>query len=149
MRLKNLIENYLKEGRMMMMATVSGDQPWNATLYYVSDDKLNIYWISKSDTRHSQEIHKHKKIAAAIPIRYDDLVVVGLQVEGDAELVEDIDEIKKAIRLFTDKHQRGEDWYSDFIAGKNEHRLYRIKPRLFVLFDRENFPDNSRQEYSL
>lgn len=134
---------------MMMVATVSGDQPWNATLYYVSDENLNLYWISKADTRHSQEIHEHKKVAAAIPIKFSDLVVVGLQLEGDANLVEDQDEIKKASRLYTDKFQRGEDWYKDFLAGKNEHKLYKIKPRVVVLFDRENFPDNSRQEFNI
>lgn len=149
MNLRKLIEDYLRIGRMMMVATVAGDQPWNCTLMFVADENLNLYWISKSDTRHSKEIHKHQKVAAAIPIKFADLTVVGLQVEGDAELVENADEIKHAIRLFTDKFNRGEAWYKSFIAGKNEHKLYKIKPRLFVLFDRENFPDNSRQEYKL
>ncbi len=149
MNLKKLIKDYLKEARMMMVATVNGDQPWNCTLMFVSDENLNLYWISTPDTRHSKEIHKHKKVAAAIPIKFTDLAVVGLQVEGDAKLVEDLGEIKQAIRLYTDKHNRGEDWYEDFIAGKNEHKLYRIKPRLFVLFDRESFPENSRKEFNL
>lgn len=149
MDLRKLIEDYLKEGRMMMVATVVGDQPWNCTLMFVSDENSNLYWISTLDTRHSKEIQKHKKVAAAIPIKYMDLTVVGLQVEGDAELVKNLAEIKRAIRLYVDKFNRGEDWYEDFIAGKNEHKLYKIKPRLFVLFDRVNFPDNSRQEYTL
>lgn len=149
MNLRKLIEDYLTIGRMMMVATVDGDQPWNCTLMFVADENLNLYWISTFDTRHSREIHAHKKVAAAIPIKYTDLTVVGLQVEGDAELVKDLDEIKRAIRLYTDKFKRGEEWYKSFIAGKNEHRLYRIKPRLFVLFDRENFPDNPRQEIIL
>ena len=116
---------------------------------FVCDEKLNLYWISTPDTRHSKEIHKHKKVSAAIPIKFTDLVVVGIQVEGDANFVEDTDEIKRIMRLYTDKFQRGENWYKDFMAGKNVHKLYRIKPRLFVLFDRESFPDNSRQEFKI
>lgn len=149
MNLRRLIKDYLKEGRMMAVATVSGNQPWNCTLMFVSDENLNLYWISAPDTRHSKEIQKNKKATAAIPIKYTGLTVVGLQVEGDAQLVKDSGEIKRAIRLYTDKHERGERWYKDFIAGKNIHKLYRIKPRLFVLFDRENFPKNSRREFNL
>lgn len=146
MDLKNLIEAYLKEARMMILATVGGDQPWSCTLYFTADEKSNLYWISTSDTRHSKEISINKKVSASIPVKFEDLTVVGVQVEGDATLVSDPHEIERAIRIYTDKFNRGEDWYKDFIAGKNEHELYRLKPRLFVLFDRENFPDDSRQE---
>lgn len=149
MDLRKIIADYLKEARMMTVATVSSDQPWNATVYYVSDEELNLYWISKAESRHSKEIHKNPKVAAAIPIKFADLTVVGLSAEGEAEVMEDADEIKRIIRSYTDKFNRGEDWYKDFIAGKNIHKLYKIKPRLFVLFDREKFPGNERQELSL
>ena len=142
-----LIRKYLQAGRMMSVATVFGDQPWIFTAYYVSDENLNLYWISTPDTRHSKEIYKHKKVAAAIPIKFTDLTVVGMQIEGDAILVEARDEIKRVIRLYTDKNNRGEKWHEDFIAGKNEHELYRIKPRLFVLYDRETFPEDPRKEW--
>lgn len=149
MNLKKLIEKYLKEAKLMQLATVSGDQPWSCSLYYITDENLDLYWISTPDARHSKEIYKNKKVAASIPVKFDDLTVVGLQVEGDSRLVENDNEIKKAIRIYTDKHNRGEDWYKDFIYGKNEHKLYKIKPRLFVLFDKENFPDDSRKELKL
>lgn len=147
MDLRQSIEEYLKKARMMQVASVIGDQPWNCTVYYASDENLNLYWISKADTRHSKEILKNPKVGVAIPVKFDDLTVIGLSIEGDASLVEDIDEIKRVIRFYTDKFNRGEDWHKDFIAGKNIHKLYKIKPRLFVLFDRVNFPDNDRQEY--
>ncbi len=51
------------------------------------------------------------------------------------------------VKLYSDKFSRGEDWYRDFVAGKNDHKLYRIKPRLFVIIDRVNFPDDSRKEW--
>lgn len=149
MKNKNLeliIRQYIKEGRMLQIATVNGDQPWSCTVYYASDENLNLYWISKPDTRHSKEIQKHSKVAASIPIKFDDLTVVGLQLEGDARIVED-KEARDKVKLYSDKFNRGEQWYKDFIAGKNPHKLYAIKPRLFVLFDRVNFPQNDRQEW--
>lgn len=149
MKVEELVRKYLKEGRMMQVATVSGDQPWNCTLYYASDDNLNIYWISTTETRHSKEIHQNPKVAVTIPVKFDDLTVVGLQLEGDAKLVEDADEIKKGVKLYSDKFNRGDDWLEDFLGGKNEHKLYSIKPRLFVIFDRVNFPNDSRKELVL
>ena len=146
---RQLIVEYLTEAKLMQIATVSEDQPWNCTVTFVCDKNLNLYWISKLDTRHSEEIHKNKKVAAAISVKFSDLTIVGMQVEGDAELIEDDHEIKRMIRLYTDRFGRGEKWYESFIAGNNEHKLYRIKPRLFVLFDIVNFPDNPRQELKL
>ena len=146
MEVEELVREYLKTARMMQVATVSGDQPWNCTLYFASDDDLNIYWISTTETRHSKEITKNPKVAVAIPVRFEDLTVVGLQLEGDARLVEDADEIKRGVKLYSDKFNRGEEWYKDFTSGNNEHKLYVIKPRLFVIFDRVNFPDDSRKE---
>lgn len=132
---------------MMQVATVSGKQPWNCTLYYASDESLNLYWISTIDTRHSKEIHKNPKTAAAIPIKFDNLTVIGMSLEGEAELVQEANELKRGAKLYSDKFNRGEKWYKDFISGNNEHKLYRIKPKLFVIFDRVNFPDNSRKEW--
>ena len=144
---ESLVRKYVKNAEMMQLATVSGDQPWCCTLHFVCDENLNFYWISKPEARHSKEILDNKKIAVAITVRLDDLNIVGIQVEGDAELVENEDEIKAAIQLYTDKFNRGEEWYGDFIAGNNEHKLYCIKPRMFVLFDSVNFPDDERREW--
>jgi uncharacterized protein YhbP (UPF0306 family) len=142
-----LVRRYLKEGKLLHIATVDGEQPWSCIVYYASDEDLNIYWISKPDTRHSRELSSNAKVAASIPIKFDDLTVIGVQLEGDAELVEDASEVKDKSRIYSDKFGRGEQWYGDFIQGKNEHKLYRVKPRLFVLFDRVNFPEQERQEW--
>ncbi|MEX0616853.1 MAG: pyridoxamine 5'-phosphate oxidase family protein [Candidatus Woykebacteria bacterium] len=149
MTLKKLVEDYLNEAKMMQLATVSGDQPWSCTLYYVADESLNLYWISMENTRHSKEIGQHEKVSASIPIKFKDLVVVGVQAEGVAELVKNTEEIKRIMSLYTNKFNRGKDWYKNFIDGKNDHKLYRMKPRSFVIYDRENFPDNPRRELEL
>ncbi len=150
MDLKKLIKEYLSQAKMMQVATVNNDQPWICTVYFVADRNLNIYWISTPARRHSEEIKNHSKVAAAIPIKYvPGEKVVGLQVEGEASLIEDAEEIKSAMRLYTDTYNRGEDWYKDFLAGKNNHKVYKLKPRAFVIFDEESFPGDPRQEFNL
>lgn len=145
--LEELIRKYLKEGRILQIATSAGDQPWCCTVYYASDEDLNLYWISKSDTRHSKEIQQNSKVAGAIPIKYDNLIVIGVQFEGRAVMIEDPQVIKDKVKLYADKFSRGEDWYQDFLKGSNVHKLYKIEPKSFVVFDRVNFPDNDRQEW--
>lgn len=144
---EQLVRKYIKEGRFFQLATVNGDQPWSCTLYYASDEELNIFWISKPDTRHSKEIDNQPKVAASIPIKFDDLTVVGLQLEGTASLVEDSLEINEKVKLYCDKFKRGEDWFEEFISGSNPHKLYKLKPNKFVVFDRVNFSDDSRKEW--
>jgi uncharacterized protein YhbP (UPF0306 family) len=146
-QIEQLIRQRLNSGQMMQLATIADEQPWCCTVYYVADEALNIYWISKPERRHSKEIQSHQKAAAAIPIEHtygED--VVGLSIEGVATLIENPEEISKAIRLYTNRYDRGEDFYNDFLAGKNSHKLYRLTPRLIVLFDEENFPDDPRKE---
>ena len=92
------IRALLQGATMMQLATVHGAQPWCCTVYFVADDDLNLYWISTPERRHSREIEMHAKVAAAIPIKYvPGKDVVGIQAEGDATLVNDEDEMKKAI----------------------------------------------------
>lgn len=146
MDLNKLIGDYLSKSKMMQVATASENQPWICTLYYASDENKNLYWISKPDTRHSKEIIKNSKVAVAVPVVFTSLTVVGLQIEGEAMIVEDFDEIKRSVKLYSDKFKRGEKWYQDFIKGKNPHKLYKITPKSFVLFDPKNFPDKERQE---
>jgi uncharacterized protein YhbP (UPF0306 family) len=147
--IRKLIKEDLKKARMMQVATVKNDQPWNCTVYFAADDKFNLYWISKPTTRHSQEIESNANVGVAIPVKFDDLTVRGLSLEGVAAEVKDSKEIKQKVKLYSDKFNRGQEWYKDFVAGNNPHKLYRIKPTKFVLFDRVNFPDNDRQELSI
>lgn len=149
-KVEKLIHKYLKVSSMMQVATVDGKQPWCCTVYFIPDEKLNLYWISKPDKRHSKEILKHKEVSAAISIKHvPGKAVVGISLEGDAYLVRDSKEIKKVARLYSKRYKTGEKWYRDFTEGKNPHKLYYITPRLFVLFDEESFPKDPRKEWKV
>lgn len=143
------IRDHLIQARMMVVSTVAGDQPWSFTAYFVADQDLNLYWISKTSSRHSQEIHQHPKVAVSIPVKFDDLNVIGIQAEGTAQLVEDQKLVAGKVKLYSDKFARGKEWYQNFIANNNPFKLYTIQPKLFVLYDRVNFPDAERQEWKL
>lgn len=147
--MRSLIKNYILNSKIMQVATVDDNQPWICSVYYVIDDELNLYWLSLPSRRHSKEIDKNSKVAIAIAVKTEQ-PVIGIQAEGFAEKVSNPASIAEVMKKYTDKYSAGKDFYTNFIAGKNKHVLYKFKPTLFVLFDELNFTEpNSRQEWAL
>ena len=149
MDLRELIKSYLPQGLVMQLATVSEGQPWACTLYYVHDDDMNLYWLSMPARRHSREVSKHYQVAAAIVVKYD-LPVVGLQVEGAAQMVKDGPTVKRVMDSYITKYGAGKDFYDNYQRGTNKHQLYKLTPKKIVLFDEQNFSgEQARQELTV
>lgn len=146
MNVGDLVKKYLSQGSLMQIATLNGDQPWICTVYYVPDEDLNLYWLSLPTRRHSQDIVGHNKVAAAIAIKHDK-PVIGIQAEGTAAEVKDPETIAQVMKLYVDKYNTGKDFYNNFVSGKNQHRLYKLQPTSFVLFDEVAFKEDTRKEW--
>jgi uncharacterized protein YhbP (UPF0306 family) len=149
MEIKPLLQKYLPTRSTMQLATVSSGQPWLCTVHYVHDDTLNFYWLSLPTRRHSQELAADPRAAIAVAIKVDQ-PVIGMQAEGTTQSVNDTDEIKHVMRLYSSKHGgSGSQFYENFLAGTNEHMLYKFIPKNIVLFDEVDFPGNGRKEWRL
>lgn len=149
--LKKLIQDYLKEAKMMQLATVGKDgKPWVCNVWFAADKDLNVYWFSSVTRRHSEEIMQNPHVAAAICLPQTPTDKPrGLQLEGTAELLTKPADVAKAMknyvgRVFNLKQVK------DFMAHLDRpHRFYRIKVDNFVLFDAVNYPENPRQELKM
>lgn len=146
MEVAELVEKYLKDGRVMQLATVRGGQPWVCSVYYTSDEKLNIYWLSLPTRRHSEDIQANNKAAITIAVKFDQ-PVIGLQAEGVVSTVTDLKRIAGLMKLYVKRYNAGKDFYDNFIAGKNRHLMYRFKPTRFSLFDELNFPEGISHDW--
>lgn len=150
MKLRKLIEDYLREAKLMQLATSINNQPWTCSVWFAADENLNIYWISSTTRRHSGEVLKNKKVAAAIVVPHTpEDVPRGLQLQGTAEMLKKKADIEKAFSVYAGRiFPRAK--IEEFMKSKTRpHRFYRIKPSQFVLFDAMNFPEDSRQEFNL
>lgn len=138
---KEVAGKYLREGRVMQLATAHGDQPRANSLYYVaSDDMKSVYWLSEPRRRHSKDIQDNPRVAGAIAIKTD-LPVAGLQFEGDASEVSNREEQQYAIEKYSDKYEGSvKGLYDRMVAGTNKHHLYKVAIRKLELFDEINFP---------
>lgn len=142
-RLKEVAARYLDEGRTMQLATSVNNQPWICTVYYVTDEELNFYWLSFPSRRHSQDISENNKVAAAIQIKTD-LPVIGIQFEGEASIVKDSNLIEKVMSLYIKKYDSGHKFHERFLSANNMHEMYMIKPKDIYLFDEVNNPEQGR-----
>jgi uncharacterized protein YhbP (UPF0306 family) len=147
MKPQDVIKQYLLERYMMQLATVSGDQPWVCTVYFVVDENFNLYWASLPSRRHSREIADHPKVAVAVPAVFvKGKPIAGLQIEGEAYVMNDTPAIKPIAEKYAKKFGRDKQWIEDMSNLKTEHRMYMLAPSKYVLFDEVNFPQNTRHE---
>ena len=133
---------------MMCMATTQNNKPWACTVYYVVDNDLNLYWASPEETNHSQHIKNNENVSVAIPVTHKkSQPVVGMQIEGKAEQVQGIENIKPVAEKYAKEYGFGEKWIEKFSSDKTKHKLYKLSPSRFVLFDDVKFPDSPRKEW--
>jgi uncharacterized protein YhbP (UPF0306 family) len=133
---------------MMQIATSLDNQPWCCTVYYAVNENYDLIWLSMPSRKHSEDIKINPKVAGVIA--YDQQppqpYVRGVQFSGDAELLEG-DEAVEAVKLYAEQLNSSPKWVESVIAGTDPHRAYRIRVSKFTLFDSQNFPDESRQQW--
>jgi uncharacterized protein len=140
--IESLIRQYLPTKLLMQLATVRDGQSWCCTVHYYADD-LNIYWVSFTNRRHSQEIADNPRVAAAIAVETTG-PPVGLQIEGDAQIVDEA-EARRILPAYIKHTGKPAQTYKELIDSGA--RMYRLTPRLFVLFDPRNLTGNPRREW--
>lgn len=148
MEVSELVKDYLQEAKMMQLATSVDNQTWVCNVWFAADDDLNMYWFSSTNRRHSGEIRKNPKVAAAVVLpQTPQDIPRGLQLEGTAEELSGAEDIAKARSVYESRIFDAETINNLMKNPEKPHKFYRIKPSLFVLFDAVNFPDNSRVEW--
>ncbi|MEK7623918.1 MAG: pyridoxamine 5'-phosphate oxidase family protein [Patescibacteria group bacterium] len=86
--IQKIVREVLEDGHLMSLGTVDHEGVWVADVVYVFDEDLNIYWLSRSDARHSLAIVKHPQVAGTIAVSRPHEEEIGVQFSGDAEKLE-------------------------------------------------------------
>lgn len=148
--LKLLIKEYLRQAKLMQLATSIDNQPWVCSVWFGFDDELNLYWFSSTTRRHSKEVIINQKVAGAIVLPQTPTDAPrGIQFEGIAELLTKQEDIDKAVSVYVDRIFSKYTITNFMNSTERPHRFYKIKPSMYVLFDVVNFPENSRRELIL
>lgn len=114
------VSSFLRKHTTFTIATLDQDaQPQAASLFYVSDDAINLYWISDEKSRHSQNLERSSRIAATIHNEtWDWRDIEGLQINGQARRLVAPDAIDRAWMLFRHKFPFASE-FADRIASSS------------------------------
>lgn len=147
---KDVIKQQINQVNIMQLATSLNDVPWVVTVHFYADDELNLYWSSRDNRRHSQEITANPNAAATILVHENTEAenwVMSVTASGQAEPVEDLDD--EIAAAYIKKLLKDPELPAKIKSGSVPDKWYRLKPASIILFDTKNFPQNPRQEVIL
>ncbi len=124
---RQIVQAFLETQSTMALATVNAEgQPESAPVFYVSDDRLNLYWLSSAHVRHSINLFARPTVSAAVyPAIWQWNDIVGLQIEGEAEAITDERIREQIMILYLRKFQLP----ASFDAAIASSTLYILRPR--------------------
>lgn len=123
------IKGYLKAHRVLTLATVDEGGPWGASLFYASDEALNLYVLSDPATRHGRALADGARVAGTVHGETKDWTTIqGIQLWGTAG------EVKAAEEVFA-RYTEKFPFAAALIRGDGPHRFYQITPAWIRLID--------------
>ena len=118
----------IDEIAFMTLATVdSHGVPWASPVWFAHADYSEFLWVSRPETRHSQNIATTAQIAIVI---FDSRTPIdtgrGVYIEAEAQEVTDEAEIERMIAIFSERSlaQGGSGWTADEVRPPAELRPY-------------------------
>ena len=95
----------LQDHHTVTISTTDEKSVWSATVFYVSDENLNLFFLSSAKSRHIQHIQKNPHVAATIYKDQKDWEKIkGIQMSGMVIELERT-ERKQVIDMYLKKYQ--------------------------------------------
>ena len=102
--LKERLQLFLNEHNTLTIATRNAQSIWAATVFYIADAEMNLYFLSSDRARHIQDIESHNEVAVTI---YQDVSdwqsIQGVQATGHVSHVGE-DKKSSVINQYTSKY---------------------------------------------
>ncbi len=129
------IANFLKRNHIAVIATADKESiPHAATVYYATDSRMNIFFLTKDGTTKSKNIENNPQAAIAI---YEPESQRTLQTMGAVTRIEDKATKDRALRIM-EKYAKETAKTSEIPISKlqaGDYVLYKISPQTYRLGD--------------
>lgn len=147
MHAEELYFQFLKNNKLMQLASQRDGKLWVCNVYFVSDEVGNIYWTSARNRRHSIEIESDPVVAASIVNDAEEKQAI--QLSGMAYRVR-VEESEKVHELYGAKFGQKDSRLDEVKTDTPSSRAYWIlKPDFIELWDEANFPTSPKQSVEL
>ena len=150
MEARAFYRNYLKDVKLMQLATADNNKPWLCSVWYVVDDEDNIYWMSRKTRRHSIEIEANSHVAATFHKWFDKGLLEdpgqAVIISGQAEILSG-EACRLPYDLYQKRYPRLNDFQSldKFLNDEGHHYFYKLTPDEIIWWDEINFPNDPKQ----
>lgn len=147
MNIEQIIREYINKSPHMSLATISDNRPWVCEVHFAYDENLNLYFRSKSATRHCQEIASNPSVAGNIVRQHAlDEYPHAIYFEGKAELIADESKFQEIFGYFKQRQKVDENIIEN--AKKDDgHKFYKITVENWYAFGK--FGGDKGQKYKL
>lgn len=118
---------FLNEHSLASIATVADNgQPHVANVYYVIDEKLNVYCVTRTETSKFQNIKNNPRVALVVT---DEETVETVQFLGVAEVVKDETQASDILQKLWKTTLNSQSWPAPIVKlSSGDLTLIRIKP---------------------
>jgi uncharacterized protein YhbP (UPF0306 family) len=133
--LKSLARKVLEDTLLMSLGTVDVEGVWVADVIFLSDENLNIYWVSMPTTRHSLALDLNNQAACTITADWEYKKERALQISGTVEKIAPSLEREREYEI-----KRGRpipETEGEILS--NGHVWYKLTPSVIKLTDSGNF----------
>ena len=130
---RTVIANFLAAHSTLTLATVDSEgRPMAASLFYVSDGVLNVYWVSGPQSRHSRNLATNPRAAVTVHGSYWSWTqIAGVQLEGTVAVVP----AGAAWQEVWDRYLAKFPFVSEFQAEVSRSNFYHLSPEWARLTD--------------
>jgi uncharacterized protein YhbP (UPF0306 family) len=119
------------------IATVGDKGVWANPVYFAWDEQYNLYFISQMPSRHMQNIEKNPKVALAIYKTEQKGDVIGIQIEGEACILQNEAEKVEAHRVYYGRSGSLEQ--NEFAMHNPKWLFVKISPDQMYYFNSDIF----------
>jgi uncharacterized protein YhbP (UPF0306 family) len=134
-KIEQIIREYFPQIIHMSLATVKDNKPWVCEVHFSYDDDLNLYFSSRPETRHAQEILANPQVAGNIVTQHHkNQAVRCVDFEGRAEMLNSEEAEKTAYKAYAVRNGESE-WLLNEIRKDGVVRFFKISVDDFYVFD--------------
>ncbi len=135
---EQVVREFIDKTLHMSLATVSDDRPWVCEVHFAYDENLNLYFRSRTSTRHCQEIAANPNVAGNIVHQHAiDEGPHGIYFEGTAELITDESQFQRLYEYFK-RRQQVDERIIEEAKTDDGHKFYKVTVENWFAFGKFN-----------
>lgn len=137
MDIREKLKSFLASNDLLSLATSDGKEVYACNLHYYADSEFNLYFVSRPDRKHSENILKHPQVSLCIydPKYDEEMMVSGIQMKWICTQYttnDGIEHMKAYYEKFPEKYNAE---IKEILENYDFRSFYKIEPKWVRVID--------------